>query len=144
MCEICENKVKISSVFSNYHCNKIIIIPNLHYIRRMYLHDCANLKEISNIDKLYELDIDTCPILEKIPIFKNLHSLEVKYSSKLRDIQTKDKEKIRQYLCIFKITRWYKKTKDNQKRQKILWKIAKYYTTKKYSPDNILKYITLD
>ncbi len=27
---------------------------------------------------------------------------------------------------------------------KKLWKIAEYYTKKKYSPDNILKYVNLE
>lgn len=39
-----------------------------------------------------------------------------------------------------KIFNCYKKYKKN----KILWKIAEYYTKKKYSPENILKYINLN
>lgn len=39
-----------------------------------------------------------------------------------------------------KIKRWYK----NLKRLPVLWKIAEYYTARKYHPDNALKYIKLD
>ena len=39
-----------------------------------------------------------------------------------------------------KIYNWYKYNKKN----KILWKIAEYYTKIKYSPENILKYIDLN
>jgi hypothetical protein len=39
-----------------------------------------------------------------------------------------------------KIWNWYKKSKKT----KILWKIAEYYTQKKYSPDNIMKYIDFE
>ncbi len=38
------------------------------------------------------------------------------------------------------IQRWYRK----YKRIQILWKIAEYYSAKKYKPGNILKYIKLD
>jgi hypothetical protein len=38
------------------------------------------------------------------------------------------------------IIKWYK----YHKKMKTLWKIAEYYTKKKYSPENILKHIDLD
>lgn len=48
-----------------------------------------------------------------------------------------DLYKIQSQIKIFNL---YKKYKKN----KILWKIAEYYTAKKYSPEKILKYIDLD
>lgn len=44
---------------------------------------------------------------------------------------------------IIKIQRLYKRYKWN-KIKNTLWFIAEYYTKKKYSPDDILNYITLD
>ena len=48
--------------------------------------------------------------------------------------------KLNQIHYVSQIIRWYKNTKKN----KILWKIAEYYTKKKYSPENILKHINLE
>lgn len=48
--------------------------------------------------------------------------------------------KINSIYYVNKIGNWYKYNKKN----KILWKIAEYYIKKKYSPNNILKYINLD
>lgn len=45
--------------------------------------------------------------------------------------------KIQSQIKIFNLYKTYKKNK-------ILWKIAEYYTAKKYSPKNILKYINLN
>lgn len=42
--------------------------------------------------------------------------------------------------CIKKIIKIQEEWK-RYKRMKILWKIAEYYMSKKYSPENILKYI---
>ena len=46
----------------------------------------------------------------------------------------------KQDLLILRITRWYKFCK----RQGVLWRIADYYTVRKYAPENILKYIKLE
>lgn len=46
----------------------------------------------------------------------------------------------KKYLPIRKIQRWYVTCKRN----KVLWRIADYYTAKKYAPENILKYIKLE
>ena len=48
--------------------------------------------------------------------------------------------KLNEFYYINKIIKWYK----HHKKIKILWKIAEYYTKKKYSPENIIKYINLD
>ena len=41
---------------------------------------------------------------------------------------------------INRIQNWYR----FWKRQPVLWRIADYYTARKYAPENILKYVSLD
>lgn len=44
------------------------------------------------------------------------------------------------YCPCYKIYNWYKQCR----RMRILWKIAEYYTQKKYSPENVLKFVNLE
>lgn len=46
---------------------------------------------------------------------------------------------------ITKIQKWYKRMKYlKSNRIEVLWRIAEYYSAKKYSPGNILKYVKLE
>lgn len=81
----------------------------------------------------------------------NLHRLYIYDCAKLNNryclynYHTKINKEMIQYINILKITQWYKRIKFlHSNRYKTLWKIAEYYTSKKYSPENVLKYLCLD
>jgi len=106
--------------------SSIIKIPN----------ELINLKILKCKDSL----VDDIP-LQLINLMQLYHNDEHKFVRKNESLdfsilirQKKIKHGFKKFMILFKKYIFFKK----------LWKIAEYYTQKKYSPGNILKYIDLD
>ncbi len=146
----CNNLTEISNIkhLEELHiinCDKIIEIPNLTSLSHLTVEKLPKLIQIYPMENLEKLCIIDCPkliqFMHKKPNLGNcsLISLTIKDCLHLRNIYTDDISKMKQYITIMTITKWYK---YNYK-TKILWKIAEYFSAKKYSPKNVLKYINL-
>jgi len=160
MCRICNNEYQSSNTLKIYNCLHVTIIPNIQnlntivilncpkvYLISVYLElhtlwieKCPEIITIPNIKKLNTLWIVNCHKLITVPYIQDLSHLRIHNCPNLTNINSQKKEKINQYLSILRITQWYK----FWKRQRVLWRIANYYTARKYAPENILKYIKLD
>ena len=99
---------------------KIKNIPYIKGMKGLYVFNCKEVKNIENSKELTKLFISNC--------------------DNFYNIDTIDNKKINEYLSSICIKRWYKKYKHF----KTLWKIAEYYTKRKYSPENILNYVYLE
>lgn len=130
---LCILEISKSSRFRNF----------MQKLTTLYIMNCPLLTAIPHIQGLTTLYIDTCPKLTVIPNIQGLTTLGISNCLKLKDTyQKKKKRNIKQYiqrLTAIRIINWYRKCKRN----KVLWKIAEYYTKRKYSPENILKFINL-
>ena len=60
--------------------------------------------------------------------------------SKSNLCQYQTKKDTPRFDLVGKIQNWYR----FWKRQRVLWRIADYYTARKYAPENILKYLDLN
>jgi hypothetical protein len=165
MCQICNNEYKGLNILIIDNCPKVVQIPNIQGLNNLNIWNCPNVVQILHIQGLDHLNITNCPKIVQIPHIQRLKRLVIIncpnisqinqnanslirliiYCKYFNSIHTCDKEKIKQYLNIIKITSWYKRMLYlKSKRMKILWRIAEYYTAKKYSPANVFKYLDLN
>ena len=150
MCQICDNNINTRE-FPNIqgliirNCNNVVQIPNIEQLKYICIENCAKIVQIPNIQGLNRLFIIDCVNLVRIPNIQGLYRLIIRDCSYLKNIDTYNKKEIKKYLSILCITQWYKRMKYlRSARYKILWRIADYYTARKYAPENILKYIMLE
>lgn len=151
MCKICDKEYKVSLNILNVDpCSNLTELDlSKVELNLLKINCCNNLTSISNMRSLTIINITHCKKLIKLHniTYNKLYfnKLYIYNCDKLHNINTYDKEKISKYLSILKITNWYKRMKFlKSNRFKILWKIAKYYTQIKYSPNNILNYLDLE
>lgn len=148
MCVICDNKYneRTKHLYIKY-CNNITTIPNIQGLTCLRIDNCPNILTIPNIESLGELKIYNFLVSSITKInynFPKLDRLHIKNCLNLYDVyipsNRKEVKRYLQSLMSRKILNWYRKCKRN----KVLWQIAEYYTSKKYSPENVLKFIDLE
>ncbi len=126
-------------------CPKVTTIPIIHGLQELTIQNCSGITTIPVIHELQELVIGHCINITNISVQHFLRAVIIWDCDKLHDITSYNKQEIKYYLTIIKITKWYKRMKYlRSKRMKNLWTIAEYYTSKKYAPINALRYIDLD
>ncbi len=137
-CNDCQSIKKIPSILVNLtkiNCDntKIKKIPkelvNLYYI------DCrkTKIKEIpKELVNLGRLDCDRTAPPPPFNFIYYIHNVVIQDKSWF-----KTKYEIKKIIKLQKYIKLYLKLPT-------LWRIAEYYTKKKYSPENILKYINLE
>lgn len=104
--------------------------------------DYTNIKEIPK--ELVNLTFLHCPNTQIKEIPKELINFTYIYYDKdcIQDKSwLKSKQEVKK---IIKFQKYWKKYGKFINKLPTLWKIAEYYTEKKYSPENILKYINLE
>ncbi len=118
---------------------------NIQELNILVINNCIKLAQIPHIQGLNKLVIANCPKLAQIPYIQGLNKLVIANCKCLKDIFTRNRLEIKRYLNRFKIKNWLRRMLFlKSERYKILWRIAEYYTKKKYSPENALKYLNLD
>lgn len=166
MCRICDNDYEGVRRLSLQNCPNIVEIPIIPGLQELEIHNLPKLVEIPIIPGLQRLYIQNCPNLIKIPIIPELQelhlyhltnkvkipiilSLQILYiynCTHLHDRYITSNDKIIEFMnSSIRIKRWYKNMRYlKSDRVKTLWKIADYYTSKKYAPENALKFINLE
>ena len=145
MCQICDNEYEGLTELKIKNCSNIIEIPNIQGLNTLEIYECSNITKILNIQGLNELYIENCNKLSEIPNIQGLTELDISNCKYLNDISSSDKLDVKRYLLGSEIKNWLKRMLFlRSKRFNVLWKIAEFYTIKKFSPKNVLKYITLD
>ncbi len=122
------------------NCPELKEVSKIPGLKSIYVNNCHKVEKISKIDGLKDISLQNCKELKQISIIHELDSLSIQGCPYLHTIDCYDRKKIKKYLSILKITQWYK----DKKRMKALWRIAEYYTSKKYSPENVLMYVDLN
>jgi hypothetical protein len=153
---ITTNNIIIGNIYRDINIKILNKNNNIIFSKTLYSIDkIKNLKGFINEDELIDFGVTNAGSAEMKFIGNQLsfyistgfdHYIPIGSESNfyLNEIELKQfkKEfyKLNQIYYVNQIIKWYK----HHKKMKILWKIAEYYTKKKYSPENILKHIDLD